>query len=285
MPVVKFTAFFKSNDGYGWSESHFKDGGSGDPPLNSMLASFVADILTRRAAMLSGDCTITTARASYPKPGTVASLPIGVNLPGNGGQVGGDESDSAAVMMYNAITNAKKLIHLRGIWRILIANEELDFTTPEALVWQSLFLDYKSYLVNRGYGWLSKVPGTAVKAANVNYVVNADNTITFQWTQPPIPDPGNAGNNFNRTIEVRFSGFNHRASILNRTLLCKWINTLELTTIRQIAAVSEQTSGKLNYGATAFQNYSDYAKISAGTRKMGKVSGRLPGRSRVQQLS
>ena len=279
MSVIKFSMFFVNNNGYGWSEAHYYDSGSGNAQLAAQLARFVPEICTPRAALLSGDCRLEFARAAYAVPNGVSSLPIGVGLPGNGGQVGGDESDSAAVMMYNNTSNQKKLIHLRGLWRILYANGVLDFSTPEGGVWLDLFFAYKSALASGGYGWQSKIPASSFGKAGVTYVENANGTVTFTLPQPGItaipPQPN---------IEVAFSGFNRHQSILNRTILCKWVDALTLTTIRQIGAGPQQTTGKYNYAVKSFTRYSDYAKITLGTRKAGKPLDRLPGRSRVQQL-
>lgn len=279
MAVIKFTMFFKSNNAYGWSESHYYDPGSTTPNLSTQLANFVGNICTPRAALLSGDTKITFARAAYAVPNGIASLPVDVNLPGNGLQVGADESDSAAVMMFNNTSNQKKMIHMRGLWRIIITNEEFDFSTPEGAVWLSLFLAYKSALVSGQYGWMSKNPSISFGKAGVTYVEGNDGIVTFTLPQPGIttipPQPN---------IEVAFSGFNRHQSVLNRTILCKWVDALTLKSVKQIGAGPQQTTGKYNYAVKAFVKYSDYAKIDLGTRKAGKVSGRLPGRSRVQVL-
>ena len=206
-------------------------------------------------------------------------LPVDVKLPGNGGQVGADESDSAAVMMYNNTSNQKKLIHMRGLWRIIITNEEFDFSTPEGSTWLDLFRQYKGALVGGSYGWMSKTPASSFGSAGVNYVEGNDGLVTFTLPQPGITVAPQTPN-----IEVAFSGFNNHKSILNRTILCKYVDAITLKSVKQIGAGPQQSSGKYNYAVKAFVAYSDYAKIDLGTRKAGKVVGRLPGRQSVKAL-
>jgi len=279
MPVLKYIMFFRNGDGYGWSESHWQNNSSSAPNLGTQLGNFVAAVATPRAPMLGLDCVLETVRVSYPRNGAIASQPVGTNLTGNPANASGDESDSLAVLMVNNGSASKKVIHLRGMWIGVIRDGVYDPTSATGAAWDANFQTYKQALVNGAYGWLTKDPTNSRKGAGVTYVEGADGRVTFTLPAPGIPDPGGT-----QTIEVRFSGFNNRASILNRQILCQWVNATTLISIRQIGAGPMTNPGKFNYRAVLFNTYSDYAKITAGTRKAGKPLGRLPGRSRVQQL-
>lgn len=279
--IVKFTMFFESDAAYGWSESHFLQVGSANPNLSVQLQNFVTQIATPRAACLGHDSRIEFCRASYVRNGAIASLPQGTLLPGEPSVTGSDSASSLAVLMFNATNNSKKVIHMRGYWDGAVEDEVFNNTTPVGAAWFSRFLTFKAALVANSYGWPSKDPALSVKGGGVTYTENPDGTVlfTFPAAGPTIPDPGGNG-----TLEIRFSGFNNRNSILNRQILCKWDNPLQVTSVRQIGAGPIQNAGKFNYRVATFNTYSDFAKITAGERRMGRPSGRYPGRHRVTPL-
>src|SRR5262249_18281470 len=69
MPSVRLTAFFKDDDGHGWSETHDKDGGSAITSLTTFLNNFNTLMITFRRPLLGGDAFYIGCRASYKTAG------------------------------------------------------------------------------------------------------------------------------------------------------------------------------------------------------------------------
>src|SRR6185295_4975269 len=198
MPVIlKFTAFFGSDEGRGWSESHCMQ--QPDPPANllqSMLA-FKTLLDDKRRPLLGKDCRVEGLRVSYDTAtGDIASSPYKYSpfaYPGNQ-RAGAAPSVSAKVRMSEAGNTFFSDIHLRGFWDDVEKDEQLDFTTAAGTAWKNLLDQFTASLVAQNYGWEGIDP-TLTRRGNVTgYTINGDKTITFNLdiTQGP-PLPGVAG--------------------------------------------------------------------------------------------
>src|SRR5436190_23112871 len=103
MPTVRLTAFFKDDDGHGWSETHDKDGGGAITSLPSYITNFNTLMQTFRRPLLGGDALYIGCRGSYKTVnGAIAGDKILLDPPMRGPQAFGGEAvhtdaDEAAV--------------------------------------------------------------------------------------------------------------------------------------------------------------------------------------------
>ena len=143
MPVVRLTAFFRDDDGHGWSETHDKDGGSTIVSLAPFLTDFDALIQANRKPLLGGDAYYIGCRASYP---VSRGLNAGDNLlrdpPQRGPQTFGGQDVSttapeAAVKMRlrNLASTAKSDVYIRGMWEQTVRFGVLDFGSTIGAEW------------------------------------------------------------------------------------------------------------------------------------------------------
>ena len=279
-PVLKFQAVFSGGEGYGWTEIHNAQADGETPNLTVQLTNFRNNVLLPRALMLGEDCAIVGFRVSYPREGAIASYALREKIPGSSGKTSADPTSSLATNFVNANGTSRKVCHLRGWWDDIAYDESFHPESTIGQEWMTHFVVWKAALTAKPYGWLTKDAAASRSGAGVTYTVNNSGHIVFTLPGAGIPDPGG-----NRNIEVRFSGFNNKSSILNRQILCQWTNATTLTSVRVIGASAMTTTGKYNYRALTFIAYSNTGSISLGERRMGRPLNRYPGRHKAQPLS
>lgn len=277
---LKFQAVFVDGEGYGWTEIHYAQSSSDNPDLAVQLANFRSNVLLPRAALLGQGCAIVGYRVSYPRQGAIASFGLRERINGDLVKTSSDQASSLAINFVDSTSTRKKVCHLRGWWDDVCYDASYHPETPIGAEFTALITTWKAALIAKPYGWLTKDPANSRSGAMVNYTVSNDGHVNFVLPAPGIPDPGGS-----RTIEVRFSGFNNKSSILNRQVLCLWIDATHLQSVRTIGATPQLTTGKYNYRAVTFVGYAQTGSISLGERRMGRPLNRYPGRHKAMPLS
>lgn len=277
--LLKFLTKFRSDQGYGWTETHYKLSSSDNPQLNTQLSSFIDNVCNARRELLGEGCNIVGARVSYPRAGALASYGLKFFQPGNGDKLSASQDDSLAIVFNDVTYTKSKVLHLRGFWDAVEANQAYHPELPEAAGWTDRLVAWKTTLISGNYGWPSKSPDISAKGVDVTYTVGVDLRVTFVLQAPGMP-AGTVG-----TIQqVRFSKFNNSQSILNRQLLVHVDDATHLTTVQQIGAGPMKTKGRFNYRGPTFVGYNNTGSISLGERRMGKPLDRYPGRSKAKPL-
>lgn len=277
MPTpVKCVFIFRDNSGTGWEEIHYWLSSSSTPALNDRLTNMVNVIAPARALLLGMDTVLIGARASYPRPGAIASLSQKFFLTGNPDKYGVSPAISLAVKFTDTTATRHKVTHLRGFWDAVEINGEYHPEAPGAEGFADRLNDWKSALIAAGYGWMSKDPASSAQGSVTNYVVGEDGrvTLTLGGTGMPL-----ATVDSNQTIS--FSRINKSTSPLNTQLLCKVTARNTVTTVNQFAAGPFSSPGKFNYRSVTFANYSQVYDVSAGRRAQGRPFGQLPGRGKA----
>lgn len=281
MPTpVKFVAFFRFNEGYGWSEIHYRLSASDNPDLNAQLENFRSQILPLRATLLGRQAAVIGLRASYQRAGAVASLPGTIFIAGDSVQNCEDEETSLAVTWTDGTFTRQKITHLRGFWDSVIDAGFYNPTAPGSEGWGERFDAYKTALRTQQYGWLSADAAASRSGKVEGYASGVDQRITFTLGAPGLTGPANGS-----LLEVRFSRLNAGQSVLNRALLVEKLTDTTLRTVAPIAAGPFTGQGRFRYRATAFVSYNNVSRTVVGSRRMGKVftarAGRLPARPRT----
>ena len=274
--MLKFTAIFQSDTGYGWTETHYRLVDSTTPNLFQQLGNFNANLLVPRAALLGQNCQIVGSRVSYKVPGAIRSYSSKFFFQGEAQSPTSSQNDSLAIVMVDSTNTRKKIIHLRGFWKAVISNEAYHPELGAALNWQQRMDDYTGALKNTPYGWPSKDLALSSSGNVVLYAANGG-YITFTVANAPLPDAA-----VGQIKSIKFSKINHSNSPLNTTLLCEVVNNTTLKTVQQVAAGPFASMGRYIYREPSFAAYNAVGSISLGERRMGKVLGRYPGRSKAK---
>lgn len=270
---MKFLTIFGQNEGYGWTEVHYKQATSANPQLDTQLNNFILQVLAARQTLLGEDCFIQGARVSYPAAGRIRSNGKRQKLIGAPGHPSSDQNTSLALEMQNITFDQSKIIHLRGFWDSVV--NEASYQGDADSDWTARLVSYKTALFN-GYGWLSKDPVLSSSGPVLSYTVNVNGTVTFALN-PAFPMPaGTIGLN----VTVNFSKFHNSRSPLNTQLLVNVVDANTLTTVKQIGVNPTTSTGHYNYRGTSFVAYSSSDSISVGERRMGRPLNRYPGRAR-----
>lgn len=276
-PVLKFLTIFEGNEGYGWTEQHFKQASSANPQLDVALNNYILGVVAARSAILASDCSIVGARVSYPSPPSVSSYGLRQKISGTVSGSGAAPALSLAVQWKNANFTKSKIVHLRGFPDAVEADESYH---PELLPgWEDRLQAWKNALTQGSYGWLSKDPTISSQGDVSGYAVGTDHRVTFTLAAPGIPVQW-----VGTRQQIRFSRFGNGKSILNRSLLCDITSTTQAVTVQKIGADPTSTTGKYNFRATSLVLYSNTGSISLGERRMGKVLNRYPGRAPAKAL-
>lgn len=273
---VKFQAFFGTDLGYGWTETHWRvSQASQAPDLELQLQNFEANILPPRQYMLAGSGRIIGTRASTKVTGGIASKAHKMFLLGAPGQNMASQNDSAAIVMYDTTNTRKKVIHMRGLWSLVVQNEAFHPEADPTGIYKTCLGQYQGNLVAQTYGWMGRNPITTTFGTVNGYTINMDGTVTFavaisQGSQP-VPtttDP----------YSVRFSKLNNSKSTLNKTIVCVSPNGT-ISTVAPIATGPFVAKGRFYINPPAFIAYGGAGPSSLGERRMGKYLGLYPGKS------
>lgn len=292
MPIIRLTAFFQTDDGYGWSEQHCVDGGSVITSLQPFLNTFDGIISNLRRPMLGGDAFYIGARAAYRTTGgKIASAPL-VKNPGMRGQqtyMGEDtfttaQEVAAKLRFANITSTAFSDVYLRGLWDQVENAGVLNFTSKAGAGWKALALAYVAGLQQANYGWEGIDPALTSRGDVSAYVSNPDGTITFTvapTNNVALPVPPSPGIRYS----VRFARLNHSKSVLNRTLVCTVVSPTSLKTVQVVSASDFETAGTYVLPVTGFILYGPVAYWKLARRACGRPFGLTRGRAPVRALS
>lgn len=289
MPAIRLTAFFKDDDGHGWSESHDKDGGSSVTSLSTYLAAFDALMQGFRRPLLGGDAYYIGCRASYrTADGTIAGDNIERDPPLRGPQTysGQDvfmDTPNAAIKMRlrNDASTARSDAYLRGAWDQCFHGGVLDFTGVAGAEWKRRADLYGAALISGGYGWVGTNPAATSRGNVTGYVSNPDGTVTLTVAPTnaiPLPAAGTK-------LSVKFARINGSKSVLNRSLVCiVGVGGTSLTTVELIAVSDFATAGTYVATVKGFIPYAAVSYYKLSSRKTGRPFGVGPGRLRAATL-
>lgn len=289
MPIVRLTAFFKDDDGHGWSETHDKDGGSTIVSLTPYLTDFDALMQANRRPLLAGDAYYIGCRASYP---VGPRLNAGDNLerdpPLRGPQTyGGQEvsmtAPEAAIKMRlrNGGSTAKSDVYLRGMWEQTVRFGVLDFGSPIGAQWKMRADQYAAALIAGAYGWQGTNPALTSRGNVTGYAKNVDGTVTINVTPTNAVALPAAGSR----VPVKFARINGSQSIMNRS----FASIVEpggaaVTTTEQVSPTPWIVGGTYIATVTGFIPYAAMSYFKLAHRKTGRPFGVAPGRLPVKVL-
>jgi hypothetical protein len=289
MPAVKLTGFFLTDDGYGWSETHVVNGGSGDPALSTILATFDTVMKDKRRPLLGRDAKYIGCRASYrTETRKIASAVNILNPPLSGTQAVGnqrtettEQSVAAKLRMGNTAQTAFSDIYLRGLWDQVEEGGQLIFNGAVPAAWKSLADGFVASLIANGYGWEGIDPALTSRGNVTNYVMGEDGRITFTVAVTnaiALPAVGTR-------VNPRFARINNSKSVLNRSLVCTVESATSLKTVDVVAAAEFTGPGTFVNAVKSFIPYAQAAYWKLAHRKSGRPFGLSRGRARVKALS
>lgn len=279
MPVpLKCTAFFQSDAGKGWSESHYRNITTPVGDLLPLLSAFQALIETLRVPLLAADCFLKAVRISYrTDTGAIASSPFKyapVKRPANK-EDGAAPTIAAMARMGTASNQQFSPIYLRGFWDAIEKDEELDFTTVKGKAWQSLLTAYVAALRSVPYGFLGQDDLLTDRGACTGYTVGGDGFITFTvdiLEGPAFPPVGSP------PFQIRFAGLNNGDSILNTTHMVQVVDATHVKTMVKTAALPFVSSGTFVSQETSFLAYTGLQYCILARKPMGRPTSSSPAR-------
>lgn len=289
MAFVRLQAFFKDDDGHGWSEAHDLDSGGSLPDITALLASFDNLMNTLRVPLLCGDSFYIGCRVSYK---TAANATAGDNLerdpPQRGPQtVGGVAitmtAPEAAIKMRlrNSASTAKSDVYLRGFPKQCIDAGVLDFTSAIGAGWKAKADQYAAGLVQKPYGWIGISPTLTSRGTVTGYMRQDDGTVLFNLTPTNGVDLPAVGTK----LTVKFARLNRSKSILNRALVCRVLaGGATVQCEESIACDDFVNEGTYIASVLAFNAYNAVSYYRLAKRKTGRVFGVGPGRLRAATL-
>ncbi len=285
MPVVRLTVFFQSDDGWGWSETHHKDGGAQINNLGQFLNDFSAIVQNNRRPLLGRDQYIYAARASYPTvTGEIASAVLRYNPPLRGTtqnqntDVFGCAPGLAAKLRMGNLGGTKfSDVYLRGFWDAVEQDEELKFNTALGAAWKALADQFTAALIAGQYGWLGIDEPNTRRGKITNYVWDdATEKVVFTVTVdsgPALPAVGTK-------LPIRVARLNNSKSPLNTTHVVTVTAANTLTTVIPTAAGTFTAAGTWVGASKAFIAYNAAQYYSLARRKSGRPFTISPGRLR-----
>lgn len=283
MPIVRLTAFFKDDDGHGWSETHDKDGGSTIVSLAPYLTDFDALMQDKRKPLLAGDAYYIGCRASYPVgPRQNAGDNILRDPPQRGpltyaGQELSMTAPEAAIKMRlrNGGSTAKSDVYLRGMWEQTIRFGVLDFGSPVGSQWKMRADQYAAALVAGTYGWQGINPAATSRGNVTGYTHNPDGTVTVNVTPTNAVALPAAGSR----VPVKFARINSSKSIMNRSFACVVeAGGAAVTTTEQVNPTAWVAGGTYIATVTGLIPYAAVSYFKLAKRKTGRPFGVEPGR-------
>jgi hypothetical protein len=289
MPVIRLTAFFKDDDGHGWSETHDKDGGGSVTSLTTFLLAFDTLMKSFRRPLLAGDSFYLGCRASYKTAdGSTAGDNIELDPPMRGPQTfsGIDlnmTAPEAAVKgrFRNDASTARSDVYMRGFPGTVIVAGVLDFNGLVGAEWKRRADLYAGALVANGYGWVGTTPASTSRGKVTGYAANANGTVTLNIT----PTNGIAVPVAGTKLAIKFARINRSKSILNRSLVCIVdVGAAAVTTTELIAVAEFETAGTYVATIKGFIPYAALSYYKLAKRKTGRPFGVAPGRLPVQTL-
>lgn len=281
MPMLKFTTFFGSDEGRGWTETHLKEVGEDVGDLLPYVQDWKNLLDNSRRPLLGMDRYIQGFRVSYPTAtGSVASSSFRyqpLSYPGN--QRPGCPPSAAAQVRFGDATNTKfSNCYLRGFWRDVSKNEVLDFTTAAGSAWKQILDQYTAALVAGSYGWSAGLNVATSRGKMVSYTSDADNFVTLLCA----PTNGVLLPAVGQKISMRFARINGGQSVLNRTLICEVTAVNTVKTVNPIAAGVFVSSGTYVYSVKSFAAYTGVQYVVLARKPEGRPIGLSPARLKAQ---
>lgn len=284
--VLRCTAFFGSNEGKGWSETHDRNLDTVPSSLLTYLQDFKGLMEATRVPLLGMDCRLEALRVSYKTAtGATKSSPFKYSkfvYPSNKNAGAGPPLAAKARI---GTTNNENFsdIYLRGFWDDIEANEQLDLDSSKGSQWKILFDQYLRALsgAQPTYGW-NGINEDATPRGNVTtYTVAANGIVTFTlektngaaWT--PFLD--------SKPHQVIFSKINNSKSVLNRDLVVKFDSETSCKTVAPIFAGPFTGEGTFIAPVRQFYAYTGLQYLILGRRAMGRPITASRGRARVKQ--
>jgi hypothetical protein len=290
MPAIRLTAFFKDDDGHGWSETHDKDGGSSVTSLTTYLQNFDSLMSTWRRPLLAGDAYYIGCRASYrTTDGTIAGDNLERDPPmrgpqtfsGNNLAMGAPET-AVKMRLRNDASTARSDVYLRGIWSQLVSAGVLDLGGAVGGEWKTRADAYAAALVSGGYGWVGTAPGTTSRGDVTGYLAAVDGRVDLNVTPTNgivLPPAGTR-------LAVKFARINDSNSVLNRALVCTvQVGGAAFRTVQVVAVGDFESSGTYIATVRGFIPYAALSYYKLAKRKTGRPFGVGPGRLPARALS
>lgn len=289
MALYRHTAFFRDDDGHGWTETHDWDSASSsDLDLGARAETFNLLMRSRRVPLLAGDAFYLGCRVSRYQPGAFAkvqSFPIFLDSPDPGTPNVSTVSTpmdasllAVKVTFADATGTSRADVYLRGVWDQAIQAGQLNFNGVAGAKFGELLKMYQDALIQSGYGWIGTSANTTRGVVN-GYTINPDGTITFQTLRregAPSPDVGVG-------VTATFARLNNSKSILNRAIRCVGSAGVTLTSVQQLAAGPFESAGTYYIKIPAFFRYGQVSYRKLSSRKTGRPigvgRGRLPARN------
>ena len=289
MPIVRLTAFFRDDDGHGWSETHDKDGGTTIVSLGPYLTNFNQLMLDARRTLLAGDANYQGCRASYPVSDKLnAGDNIAIEPPINGSQtylgiaLRMTAPESAVKMRFrNAAFTAKSDVYLRGYWSDVATGGVANFATTVGSEWKRRADIYGNALVQGGYGWAGTNNALTSRGNVTGFAVNPEGTVTLNVT----PTNGVALPAVGNHVPVKFARINSSKSIMNRTFACiVEAGGVAVTTTEIVNPSAYVVGGTYIATVTGFIPYAAISYYKLASRKTGRPFGVGPGRAPARVL-
>lgn len=272
MPVLKLDLIYEAR-GRGWEETYYRN----FPTADFASAFAVATTLAQKRILMSAAPVVIKAyRVQDPlTPGRQGSVfyfnPV-ITPGASGGPTGaaGPSVSINSVWVHNA-TNASRTLQFRGIWDTAVQQFN-QLNSDDFALWNSLFVSYRTYVLQEGFGWLT----VNVIAANVPVSYSIDvNPIIPVFT---FPAGTFAGPTFPYFTKVRFSRFNKARSVLNGELVVKVNSATQAEAAEPIATEAMVNGGRARiYGTPSF--------IAANLIGITKVGRRAPGAPKLETPS
>jgi hypothetical protein len=279
--TIHQTAFFGSDAGRGWSESHEC---LATDPIGDMLPylqTFKTLLDTYRVPLLGEDRRLERLRLSYKLPnGSIASSSYEYTpytYPGNK-RTGSAPSVAAECRMGEISNTGFSNIYLRGFWDDVEIDEQLNYTTAAGKQWKSLLDQYVAALVRAAYGWETISDDDTPRGNVTGYTIDLTGFVTFTFTITNGVDPFPVGS----IVEMKVSRLNNSSSPLNTTHKVQIVSPTTAVTLRQTAAGPFKSSGTFSQPVRSFAFYTGMQYSKLAKRSEGRPTGRSPARRKAR---
>lgn len=283
MAFIRCTAFFKDDDGHGFSEAHDRDSGGTQPDLTTILSNFDNLMTSLRVPLLCGDSFYIGCRASFK---TSQNQNAGDNIERDPPMRGPQTMQGTALTMTapeaaikmrlrNTASTAHSDVYLRGFPKQCVDAGVLDFTSTVGAAWKTKADQYAQALCAGAYGWLGTDTAKTSRGVCTGYMRQADGTTLFNVTPTnAVALPATPAK-----LTVKFAKLNHSKSVLNRALICKVLTgNVTVQCEEVIASDPFENDGTYIGVVLSFIPYSAVSYYKLGQRKTGRPFGVGPGR-------
>jgi hypothetical protein len=277
MPVFKLDLIFEAK-GRGWEETYYRD----FPNPDFGAAFTVANTLAQKRIVLSAAPVFIKAyRLQDPltegRQGSVFYYNPIITPGTSGGPQGAASPDTAINTTWiNNATNKDRTLQMRGIWDAAVTNFN-ELNTPEYAAWNALFLTYRTYCLQTGFGWLTR--NSVARNVPVSYALTDPILPIFTFPAGTFAVPGDVG----KFKLIRFSRFNGSKSELNRELVVQVLTATTAQAAAPIAVGPMINPGRaIIYGTPTFTVANQIGVTRVGRRAPGAPLLYTPGRRRAR---